>query len=75
VKIYWADCLGGAYHLAGRCGKCSSGVIFVTSSSQQSGIVLAPCLECGAKQALYVHPADHQAWALAEAVDVVPVKG
>ena len=75
VKIYWADCLGGSYHLAGRCPKCQTGVLFVTSQSQQSGVILVPCLECGAKTALYVHPSEHKAWALADEIDVVPVKG
>lgn len=75
MKVYWADCLGGCYHLAGRCPKCQSGVIFCTSQSQQSGIVLAPCLDCGNKTALYVHPSEHKAWALADEIDVVAVKG
>ena len=75
MKVYWADCLGGRYHLAGRCDKCSTGVIFATSQSQQSGIVLAPCLDCQAKSALYVLPAEHKAWALADKIDVVPIKG
>lgn len=71
MKIYWVNCVGGRYHLVGRCNKCDKGVLFVTSSTQVSEVISTSCQDCGANVGLYVQPLEHKAWALAEPAEVV----
>lgn len=71
MRIYWVNCVGGRYHLMGRCPKCDKGVLFVTSSTQVSEVITTDCPDCRASLGLYVQPQEHKAWALAEPAEVV----
>lgn len=75
MRIFWVDCVGGSFHLFSRCQKCENGIIWVTGSIHETGIIMGKCVECKGEQALFVRPAEKKIWCLAEPAEVVIPKG